>query len=321
MTKSLTGRVMSLRSGFYEVRLEHDGREITCRPRGKLKRRRTDEIREDIIAMGDLVEVSVQPDGTGAIESVHDRKRELIRLAPTARGEYKQVLLANPDQIVLVFACTQPDPRLRMLDRFLVICERQGIPVVIAANKTDLITDEEARAIFSVYEDIGYPVIYTSAEQNEGIEALRATLKDKLSGLVGPSGVGKSSLLNAVQPDLGLAVSHVSEQTSKGRHTTVVRTLFALHQGGYVADLPGIRMLALWDIEPEEIDGYFPDIAPLVSDCQFSDCTHVNEPGCAVKAAVDAQKLSPQRYESYVRLRFGEDEQGYSSDYYDKLQE
>ncbi len=306
MSKHQTGRVMRLRSGFYDVRLEKDGQTITCRPRGKLKRRRSDEIREDIIAMGDLVEVSLQPDGSGAIESVLDRSRELIRLAPTARGEYKQVLLANPDQIVLVFSCTQPAPRLRMLDRFLVICERQEIPVVIAVNKTDLISDEDARKIFSIYEEIGYPVIYTSAKEEEGIEALRQALQGKLSGLVGPSGVGKSSLLNAVQPDLGLAVSHVSEQTSKGRHTTVVRTLFPLNGGGYVADLPGIRMLALWDIEPEEIDGYFPDISPLVADCQFSDCTHLNEPGCAVKMALEENRLSPERYQSYLRMRFGE---------------
>ncbi len=130
----------------------------------------------------------------------------------------------------------------------------------------------------------------------------------KLSGLVGPSGVGKSSLLNAVQPKLGLAVSHVSETTSKGRHTTVVRRLFPLDAGGFVADLPGIRMLSLWDIEPEELDGYFPELSERVADCQFSDCTHVDEPGCAVKDAVAEGSVSPRRYESYLRMRYGETE-------------
>lgn len=299
------GRVMSLRSGFYHVYLE-DGREVVCHPRGRLKQRRRDEIREDIIAMGDLVTVTMQSDGTGAIEEVQPRKNALIRSAPTARGEYKQVLLANPDLIVLVFSCAQPEPRLRMLDRFLVICEQQEIDVLIAANKVDLIGEEKARKIFGMYEKIGYQVLYTSAKNELGVESLRSYLKDKLSGLVGPSGVGKSSLLNAVQPSLGLAISHVSESTSKGRHTTVVRRLFPLDFGGFVADLPGIRMLSLWDIEPEELDGYFPELRDRVADCQFSDCSHVNEPGCAVKKAVANGEIDYKRYESYLRMRFGE---------------
>ncbi len=296
---------MSLRSGFYHVYLE-DGREIVCHPRGRLKKRRSDEIREDIIAMGDQVIVSLQPDGKGAIEEVLPRTKALIRSAPSARGEYKQVLLANPDQIVLVFACAQPAPRLRMLDRFLVICEQQGIEVLIAANKVDLIGEEKAQEMFALYSAIGYKVIFTSAKTGLGVSVLKKHLENKLSGLVGPSGVGKSSLLNAIQPSLGLAIKDVSEGTFKGRHTTVVRRVFPLDEGGFVADLPGIRMLSLWDIEPEELDGYFREIKPLVVDCQFSDCTHINEPGCAVKTAVSSGKVHPERYESYVRMRYGE---------------
>lgn len=296
---------MSLRSGFYHVYLE-DGREIVCHPRGRLKKRRSDEIREDIIAMGDQVIVSLQPDGKGAIEEVLPRTKALIRSAPSARGEYKQVLLANPDQIVLVFACAQPAPRLRMLDRFLVICEQQGIEVLIAANKVDLIGEEKAQEMFALYSAIGYKVIFTSAKTGLGVSVLKKHLENKLSGLVGPSGVGKSSLLNAIQPSLGLAIKDVSEGTFKGRHTTVVRRVFPLDEGGFVADLPGIRMLSLWDIEPEELDGYFREIKPLVADCQFSDCTHINEPGCAVKTAVSSGKVHPERYESYVRMRYGE---------------
>lgn len=302
------GRVMSLHSGFYHVFLK-DGREVICHPRGRLKKRRRDEARGDIIAMGDLVSVTMQSDGTGAIEEVQPRKKALIRSAPTARGEYKQVFLANPDQIVLVFSCAQPEPHLRMLDRFLVICEQQQIDVLIAANKVDLVGEEKAREIFGIYEKIGYPVLYTSIKNNLGVDTLRDYLKDKLSGLVGPSGVGKSSLLNEIQPSLGLAISHVSEATAKGRHTTVVRRLFPLDVGGFVADLPGIRMLSLWDIEAEELDGYFPELRELVADCQFSNCSHVNEPGCAVKKAVSEGEVHYERYESYLRMRYGEVEE------------
>ena len=302
------GRVMSLRSGFYHVYLE-DGREVVCHPRGKLKQRRRDEIREDIIAMGDLVSVAMQSDGKGVIEEIFPRRKALIRSAPSARGEYKQVFLANPDQIVLVFSCAQPEPHLRMLDRFLVICEQQEIDVLIAANKVDLVGEEKARQIFGMYEKIGYQVLYTSIKNQMGVDNLRDYLKDKLSGLVGPSGVGKSSLLNEIQPSLGLAISHVSESTTKGRHTTVVRRLFPLDVGGFVADLPGIRMLSLWDIEPEELDGYFPDLRELVADCQFSNCSHVNEPDCAVKRAVSNGEVHYERYESYLRMRFGEVEE------------
>lgn len=306
MTKNtIRGRVMSLQSGFYHVFLEN-GQEMVCHPRGRLKQRRRDETRGDIIAMGDLVQVSIQSDGTGAIEEVEPRKNALIRSAPDARGEYKQVLLANPDQIVLVYSCAQPEPHLRMLDRFLVICEQQEIDIIIAANKVDLVGEEAAKELFGMYTKIGYEVVYTSTKSNLGVEILKNHLKDKLSGLVGPSGVGKSSLLNEIQPSLGLAISNVSESTSKGRHTTVVRRLFPLDIGGFVADLPGIRMLSLWDIEPEELDGYFPELRTRVADCQFSDCSHVNEPGCAIKTAVTNGEIHYERYESYLRLRYGE---------------
>jgi ribosome biogenesis GTPase len=193
-----------------------------------------------------------------------------------------------------------------MLDRFLVICERQQIPVIINANKVDLVSTDLATQLFDKYKDLGYPVIYTSAKNNIGIDELKGILIGKLSGLVGPSGVGKSSLLNAIQPELGLAVNLISESTNKGRHTTVARRLFPLNEGGYVADLPGIRMLALWDIEPEELDGYFPEIRTRVAGCQFSNCTHTNETSCAVKDAVIKGEIHPDRYESYVKMRFGD---------------
>ena len=201
-----------------------------------------------------------------------------------------------------MLACAEPAPRLRMLDRLLVGAERQHIPALICANKVDLVGLAEARRMFKTYEEIGYPVLYTSAVTGMHVDRLQAQLKDKISGLIGPSGVGKTSLLNAMEDELGHRVREVSEATGKGRHTTRVTQLVPLEVGGWVADTPGIRALALFDLEPEEIEGYFPDIAPYVPDCRFSDCTHRVEPGCAVQAALEKGKIDQHRYESYIRL-------------------
>jgi len=301
MLTELSGLIVRSQSGFFTVATE--GRQVVCRLRGRLKQGRQ---RGDIAALGDRVRISLLPDGTGSIEAVEPRRSALARLAPTPQGEYQQVLLANPDQILLIFACAEPAPRLRMLDRFLVIAEKEALPGLIVANKVDLVGTGRAREIFGHYERLGYPVLYTSARTGQGVEDLRQRLTGKISAFTGPSGAGKSSLLNAIQPHLGLAVRDVSEMTSKGRHTTVVRALFPLEEGGYVADTPGIKALALWDTQPEEIDGYFPELRSLVASCQFSDCTHRSEPGCAVRAAVEDSRVHPERYLSYLRLRYGE---------------
>ncbi|KPL82469.1 hypothetical protein SE15_09980 [Thermanaerothrix daxensis] len=303
-TDSSWGQVVRAQSGFYTVRMR-GGQSVVCRLRGRLKKMHR---QGDVVAVGDWVRVTLLSDGSGVIEAVAPRQRALERRAPTARGTYQQVLLANPDQLVLVFACAQPEPRLRMLDRFLVIAEKQQIPALIVANKVDLVGLERAQEIFSIYPPLGYPVLYTSAKTGYRVAELKAHLLGKLSALAGPSGVGKSSLLNAIQPELGLAVGSVREKGGKGRHTTVVRQLFPLEGGGYVADMPGLRTLALWDTQPEELDGYFPEIRDLVSQCQFNDCTHTTEPGCAVREAVAQGKIHPHRYESYLRLRQGEED-------------
>jgi ribosome biogenesis GTPase len=243
------------------------------------------------------------------IEEIEERERMFSRMAPTPRGEYQQIIIANPDQVVLVFACAEPIPRLRMLDRFLIVAEKAETPTVIVFNKIDLVGIDQAREMFGHYETLGYPVLYTSVKSDTGVAELGKRLNHQISVLAGPSGVGKSSLLNTMQPGLGLAVRDVSTATRKGRHTTVVRELFPLDGGGYVADTPGLKAMALWDIEPEEVDGYFPELRDLVADCQFSNCTHIHEPGCAVMDAVEDGLVHFERYDSYVRLRIGEEDE------------
>jgi ribosome biogenesis GTPase len=301
LERSLTGWVIRYQSGFFEV--ETGEGLFTCQLRGKLKR---GPKTSDLLTIGDRVEIATQRDGSGAIESILPRKSALVRTAPTSRGDYRQVLLANADQVVLVFACRDPEPHVRMLDRFLVICEKQELKPLIVINKVDLLHLNEVRAVFDRYLDIGYPVIYTSVRAHLGIEDLREKLTGKISALAGPSGVGKTSLLNALQPALGLAVREVSKLTARGQHTTVMRQLFKLEGGGYLADMPGIRALALWDTSPEELDGYFPEFRDKVEHCQFNDCTHRNETGCAVLSAIASGEIHPERYESYLRLRYHE---------------
>ncbi len=297
------GLVIKALSGFYTVRTAV-GDIVSILP-GRLKKVRHET---DIVAVGDEVTISLAEDGTGVITQVAPRKSALARArpAPGARAlasDREQVLVANPDQLVFVFAVRNPEPNLRKLDRFLVVAEMNGLTAVICANKIDLTGIERARQLFQRYADIGYRVIYTSAQTGEGIAALRECLQGKLSVLTGSSGVGKSSLLNALQPGLGLQVREVSQATGKGMHTTRHAELFPLDGGGYVADTPGIRALALFDLEPDEVDAYFREIAPLVANCRFSDCTHKHEPGCAVRAAVKKGQIHPSRYDSYLRLR------------------
>lgn len=296
-----SGLVIKAQSGFFTVQTSVGP--VVAQLRGRLTKER---LETDVIALGDRVKVEILPDETAIIEGVEERERSLTRQAPGR--EIEQVLIANVDQAVIVFSCADPDPNFRLLDRFLVMAEREEIPTRIIANKIDLVKPTSARKEFGEYEKLGYPVHYTSAITGKGVSGLRKSLRGKLSVFAGPSGAGKSTLLNAIQPGLGLHTQEVSEATRKGVHTTVVPELLALDSGGYVADTPGLKALALWDIEPEELDAYFVEIAPLVAECEFSDCTHIHEPGCAVIEAVEKGKISPERYDSYLRIRTGEED-------------
>lgn len=303
-TSSSTGLITRAQSGFFIVRDDAGGEQVTCQLRGRLKQ---GPRLGDIAAIGDRVAFSDAGDGTGSIDEILPRKSEIVRLDPRPQGEYRQVLLANADQAVFVFACANPEPKLRMLDRFLVIAEKQRVPALIVANKVELLGLDAATELFGFYPALGYPVIYTSVKEDIGVNALKQSLQGKLSALAGPSGVGKSSLLNIIQPGLGLVVGEISTAMNKGKHTTNFRQLHALNDGGWVADAPGWKSLALWDTEPEEIDAYFPELAPLVEHCQFSDCSHIHEPGCAVLTAVSAGTVRKQRYDSYLRLKAGQE--------------
>ena len=299
----MRGLIIRSQSGFFTVQTESG--QFVCQLRGRLKK---GPKTGDVAAVGDWVQFTPIDEINGMIDEIEPRERMFVRMAPLPQGEYQQILVANPDQVAIVFACAEPAPRFGMLDRYLVIAEEQNVPPMIIANKIDLIGLAAAHELFGLYADLGYPLIFTSAENAYGLEQLKGVLANKVTLLTGPSGVGKSSIMNVMQPGLGLDVREVSMTTSKGRHTTVYREMFPLTDGGYVVDTPGLKALALWDIEPEELDGYFPELRLRVEDCQFSDCTHVHEPGCAVIDAVQAGEIHPRRYESYLRMRFNETE-------------
>ncbi|NQS91014.1 MAG: ribosome small subunit-dependent GTPase A [Chloroflexi bacterium] len=294
----MRGRVIQAQSGFFTIETRIGI--LVSQLRGRLKKGRKIG---DLVAIGDWVQVSEQEPGKGMIEEVEPRRNMLYRMAPTPRGEYQQIIIANPDQAVFVFSTSHPEPRFRMLDRFLVIAEKEQIESLIVVNKIDLTGMKKARDLFGHYKDIGYSVLYTSVVKNRGIGELMKALVGKTSVFAGPSGAGKTSILNAIQPGLGLEVKEISEANKKGKHTTVSRKLVPLSGGGYVADTPGLKALDLWDITPEEVDGYFREISEILFSCRFSDCTHTHEPGCAVIEAIKKKKIHPERYRSYLRMR------------------
>lgn len=246
------------------------------------------------------------PNNEGVIEVVDPRVRALVRTARNTR-DTDQVVLANPDQAAFVFAVKDPVPHVRMLDRFIILAEMQEIPIRIVVTKLDLEDSEtRARDIFGFYEPV-YPVHYVSANVGAGLDDLKAAIDGRITVVAGPSGVGKTSLLNALDPGNMRAVSHVSSATGKGRHTTIGSRLYRLGDQTFVADTPGIRSLAMHAVSGDQLDWAFREFRPFLDVCFYQDCTHMHEPGCGVKEAVERGQIAGQRYESYVSLRSGDE--------------
>ena len=318
--RTVDGIVVRTRGHHYDVATSKD-KLISCRVRGRLLQERTKDL--TLIAVGDRVQVVLEGRRSGLIDSVEERDSTLSRQLPGSSRPAEDVIVANPDQVLIVFAVKDPEPHLRMLDRFLVIAEANELPAVIVANKVDLIGLEAAREMFLLYERLGYPLLYVSATErfevtpvpgesgtlpSEDFEQLRRLLTDKLTVVTGPSGVGKSALINAIHPQLNLRVGDLRNFEGKGRHTTRNAQLFRLPLGNatFIADTPGIRELGLYELDAGSLGFFYVDLKPYVNDCRFPNCTHDHEPDCAVRKAVDDGRVSHERYDSYVRLLNGE---------------
>ena len=291
----IAGRVISVH-GLKSRVLGDDGRRYHCAVRGLLKSLSTDQ--RNVVVAGDRVQLRADASGEGMIERVEPRTGLLSR---NSRGR-QHVLVANVDTLLIIASAAQPGLKPALIDRFLLTAEQCGVQPVIVVNKADLAEPAALQPILGVYASLGYRVLLTSAETGQNIEYLRAVLHDKQTALAGQSGVGKSSLLNRVEPGLGLAVAEVSRDNEKGRHTTTAAQLIPLKAGGAVFDTPGIRQFQLWGIEPHEVAGLMPDLRPYVSRCRYPDCLHLSEDDCAVKEAVADARIDARRYDAYCHL-------------------
>ncbi|RMH74350.1 MAG: ribosome small subunit-dependent GTPase A [Gemmatimonadetes bacterium] len=298
-TRHFSGLVTRALGQTIYVRPDGTADEIICYLRKTLKQ---DPTVLSPIAVGDWVQCEQAPnDERGVITEILPRKNKLSRQSSPIVGSKEDILAANLDQIIIVVAAAQPDPTVPKIDRFLVIAEACEIPAVLVFNKMD-IAPPELDSLIQIYASIGYPCLKISAKTGENIDQLKTILQDKLSVLIGFSGVGKSTTLNAIEPDLSLRVGKISQKTGKGRHTTTAAQMFDLSLGGAIVDTPGLKELSIWGIDKVGLSLCYPEMVPLLDNCYFDDCIHVTEPNCAVKAALDAGQIHPMRYESYCRI-------------------
>lgn len=296
------GTVTRSTGSWYDVRVGN--RVIPSRVRGKFRLTRSDVTNP--VAVGDRVTLRINDeDGTGFITDIHERSNKLSRRAAGHRPGEEHVMVANVDRIWVMQSVKRPRFNPAFIDRLLVAAAVNEIPAGLIINKMDLMGPEEQPAVMDLhlrYDNLGHPVLATSAVAGTGMEQVREALQDQTSVITGPSGTGKSSLLNAIEPGLDVETGEVSESTRKGTHTTTHAELHPLSCGGYVVDTPGIREFGLRDVHPKDLAHFFPDLAPYVNACKFSDCTHDHEPGCAIKKAVEYGRVHPDRYESYLHI-------------------
>lgn len=294
---TLEGFVVRTEAGFHRV-LSGD-QIIVCRVSKRLLGGQ--RVATTAVVIGDRVRVRQVKDNTGVIEEVLPRENELVRGA-AGGSRYLDVIAANLDLLVVVHSLLEPDFNYARVDRFLLLAEAAEIPALLCLNKLDLVDPSIAEKIRHPYRLAEYPVLLTCARSGTGIDCLGEYVTGKTSALVGPSGVGKSSLLNSLQPGLRLLTAEISEATGKGRHTTTTAELLRLNVGGWIADTPGLRELSIREVEPEELEWLFPEFRPILGTCRFSNCSHRSEIGCAILAAVARGDIAPVRHKSYLRV-------------------
>lgn len=294
------GRVIKSTGSWYKV--SADGQITDCRLPGKFRLQKKEVTNP--IAVGDLVSFSIGEDGYGSITEIAERSNVLPRQATHGRrGE--QILVANVDRAWVVQSVFQPKLNLGFIDRFLVTCEAYEIPAGIIINKKDLASEKAItfiRDITSLYESLNYKVCLTSIHDETSIGHLKNLLRDHLNVFVGPSGVGKSSILNAIDPRLNLKTGEISGYSNKGKHTTTFASLIPLESGGFVTDTPGIREFGIVNIEKEELSHYFPEMAEPREQCKYTNCTHTHEPDCGVRVAFEQGFIDADRYHSYLNI-------------------